>query len=296
MKFVIPFLVLLLLVIIGGAGFFGYTEFKNYEAQNKQTLLEKNSSIIALRNDRDEQDQEIVLLQTQVQELQERLGDEVDKFEKLEDRVKDSLETVDTLKKLSERDLELLQKYSKIYFLNEHYEPRDLTDIDEEYLLGNKTLQIKSEVKPFLDTLLEKAADDGIDLQILSAYRSFGTQAVIKQSYITTYGTTAANTFSADQGYSEHQLGTTLDFTTPELGSNLSDFKMSDAYEWLQDNGYKYGFVLSYPEDNSFYVEEPWHWRFVGEDLAKDLRRDDKGFYDLPQRELNTYIINIFED
>ena len=63
----------------------------------------------------------------------------------------------------------------------------------------------------------------------------------------------------------------------------------------MLDNAYKHGFTLSYPEDNEFYVYEPWHWRFVGKDLARDLHREDRRFYDVEQRELDTYLISIFD-
>src|SRR5690606_18737682 len=108
------------------------------------------------------------------------------------------------------------------------------------------------------------------------------------------YGS-GANAFSADQGFSEHQLGTTVDFTTTGLGGGLQGFGNTPAYQWLVQNAYKYGFVLSYPEDNAYYVFEPWHWRYVGEDLAEDLHDDDQHFYDLPQREIDQYLLHIFD-
>ena len=108
-----------------------------------------------------------------------------------------------------------------------------------------------------------------------------------------TYGS-GANQFSADQGFSEHQLGTTIDFTTPELGANFDNFKSSSAYDWLLSNAYKYGFVISYPEGNNYYQFEPWHWRFVGKGLAKRLYEDGEYFYDLDQRTIDSYLINIF--
>ena len=260
---------------------------------SRESLVQQNSELL---EENLFQEKTISELQEKVQNLQERLGDEIEKFDKLEDRVKDSLETVETFKKLSETDPELLQKYSKVYFLNEHYEPKNLEAIEQGYAYGSRPMLVKEQIVPFLEDLLEDAQDDQIDLRILSAYRSFDTQASIKQNYVTTYGATAANTFSADQGYSEHQLGTTVDFTTPEIGVSLSKFKSTEGYKWLQDNAHRYGFTLSYPEDNTYYQFEPWHWRFVGKELAKDLQKDDQHFYDLSQRVLNTYLINLFDD
>ena len=129
---------------------------------------------------------------------------------------------------------------------------------------------------------------------MVSAYRSFQYQAQLKGQYLVTYGT-GANTFSADQGFSEHQLGTAVDFTAPGLGGGLDGFGETEAYEWLTENAHKYGFILSYPPNNQFYVFEPWHWRFVGEDLAKDLHDDNAYFYDWDQREIDEYLISIFD-
>ncbi len=104
-----------------------------------------------------------------------------------------------------------------------------------------------------------------------------------------------ANAFSADQGFSEHQLGTTIDITTPAVGGTFNSFGETEAFTWLGENAHNYGFILSYPEDNTFYIYEPWHWRFVGRDLARDLERDDDTtFYTMEQREINEYLLEIF--
>jgi len=156
-------------------------------------------------------------------------------------------------------------------------------------------MQFHTDALPFLEEMLEEAKDDDIELGIVSAYRSFDFQRTLKAAYVVQYGA-GANKFSADQGYSEHQLGTTVDFSTPALGGGLSGFNKTEAYEWLQDNAYKYGFTLSYPEGNSFYVYEPWHWRFVGKDLARKLHRSDSFFYDLPQRDIDEYRLEMFDN
>lgn len=203
--------------------------------------------------------------------------------------------TVGVLEKLSQTDEELLKKYSKVYFLNENYTPSKLSDIPKERLVSTATnFMIHSDVLPYLEDLIEEAEDDGIELLVASAFRSFDTQSSLKSSYKVLYGS-GANQFSADQGYSEHQLGTTVDFTTPALGANFNSFASTEAYKWLLDNAHDYGFVLSYPENNAYYKFEPWHWRFVGRDLASDMKDDNRHFYDLDQREIDTYLIKLFD-
>jgi len=203
--------------------------------------------------------------------------------------------TVGTLQKLANTDEELLMKYSKIYFLNENYIPARLAEIDKLYLNKAATnIQIHSDVWPYLERLIEDAHASGIELLVASAYRSFDTQSSLKSTYTVTYGS-GANRFSADQGYSEHQLGTAVDFTTEKLGSNFSAFGSDSAYKWLQENAHRYGFILSYPPNNSYYKYEPWHWRYVGVSLATHLHDDGKYFYDLDQREIDKYLVKLFD-
>jgi len=203
--------------------------------------------------------------------------------------------TVGTLEKLAQTDKELLRKYSKVYFLNENYEPKTLVEIDKKYLYNREDSDlIHAKVSARLNELLNNAQADGTEILIASAFRSFGEQASLKAGYKVIYGS-GANQFSADQGYSEHQLGTTIDFTTEKVGGVFSKFEADSAYKWLLDNAYKYGFILSYPQNNTYYKFEPWHWRFVGVKLATRLHDDSKYFYDLDQREIDRYLIDLFD-
>lgn len=204
--------------------------------------------------------------------------------------------TVTDLEKLSKTDPELLQKYSKVFFLNEHYAPSRVVEIPKQYqYYEDETLQVYDKTYPYLQNMISAAKSGGIELYVYSAYRSFDTQEALKGTYTVTYGAGTANTFSADQGYSEHQLGTTIDLITTGIGGTLDGFDKTNAYQWLLNNAHKYGYTLSYPENNSFYVFEPWHWRFVGVKLATYLHNNNKHFYDLDQRTIDDYLINLFD-
>lgn len=214
----------------------------------------------------------------------------------VESRVGSISGTVGTLEKLSKTDPELLQKYSKVFFLNEHYAPERVADIPAKYLYREQNPEvIHASVWPHLKDLLDAAERASVPLYIASAYRSFDEQKALKGAYSVTYGAGTANTFSADQGYSEHQLGTTVDFLTTGLGGQLEGFDNTAAYRWLQNNAHKYGFTLSYPHNNTHYIFEPWHWRYVGIDLATYLYTNDKHFYDLDQRDIDAYLVNVFD-
>lgn len=203
--------------------------------------------------------------------------------------------TVNTLEKLSKTDQELLQKYSKVYFLSENYIPIKLSNIDPKYTYDpTKTLQFHTFALPFLTRMLDDAIVNGNIIQVASAYRSFGAQSSLKSNYKVTYGS-GANTFSADQGYSEHQLGTAIDVTTPNTDPLVVKFDTTSAYNWLTNNAYRYGFILSYPKDNTYYQYEPWHWRFIGVQLATYLHDQNKHFYDLDQRTIDNYLATIFD-
>ncbi len=204
--------------------------------------------------------------------------------------------SIDTLQKLAKTDPELIKKYSKVYFLSENYIPAELTTLPTEYAYSSsREERFLTGTWPHLKTLLDTAVSQGITLYVKSGYRSFEEQKSLKSSYSQLYGKGTANAFSADQGYSEHQLGTAVDFITTGLGGNLTGFDSTEGYKWLQNNAHRFGFVLSYPKGNDYYVYEPWHWRFVGVKLATYLAENNKRFYDMDQREIDTYLVSFFD-
>jgi LAS superfamily LD-carboxypeptidase LdcB len=284
--------ILAVIAVLLGLGYLGYYQYSfNQKIKNE---LENASATFSQKIS----DIETILLAAQADNttLAEALTAAKEKADSLDSQFKKVNSNVATLEKITKTDPELLQKYSKIFFLNDNYAPADLVTIPSEYtFLKTKTYKLQEQVWSNLKDLMDDAKDDGMSLQIISAFRSFGEQAQLKGAYTVNYGAGTANTFSADQGYSEHQLGTTIDFTNPTVADTFSGFSKSKEYQWLKDNAYKYGFVISYPESNTYYQFEPWHWRFVGLKLAKDLDKNDKYFYDLTQREINAYLANFFD-
>ena len=272
----------------------GYGEYRQYSLR-KQITLGLASTTATFNIQINGLNEKITSIVEQNNLLNNVVQTELVKNEALADQVEQVNDTAEALDKLSKVDPQLLQKYSKVYFLNEHYIPAGLKDIPSKYVLeSNKEYQLYDKVEPYLERMLKKAGDDGVDLKVVSAYRSFGTQAVLKSSYQVTYGAGTANQFSADQGYSEHQLGTTVDLTSSTVKDD-SLFDKTPAFTWLKANAYKYGFILSYPKSNAYYVYEPWHWRFVGIDLANRLHRESENFYDLDQRAINNYLGLFFD-
>ncbi len=113
--------------------------------------------------------------------------------------------------------------------------------------------------------LILKMKDDmenqGLEMLISSAYRSFKYQQRIYNYYISVYGQEETDKFSARPGTSQHQLGTAVDF-----GSISDEYADTAEGQWMFENAYKYGFSLSYPkgyEDITGYNYEPWHYRYI---------------------------------
>lgn len=287
----------IIFVILIGAFLFGlvkYIDFRLDSIEKQVAFLEQQNEDLGEKNKKDIKDIFDIILGSQdglvsvLEQQKVQNADLANQFEKITD-------TVGTLEKLSETDPELLKKYSKVYFLNEHYVPVSLSEIGTDYRFKTSTnYQINSEVLAYLEKLIEAGNADGFSVRAQSAYRSYSTQAVLKGNYTVTYGA-GANKFSADQGYSEHQLGTTVDFTTVKTEGALSGFDKTPEYTWLLENAYKFGFVISYPSGNSYYKFEPWHWRFVGVELATKLHEDGKHFYDVDQRFIDSYLIKLFD-
>jgi len=279
----------LVLVFASGvaAAWYGYTEFE--KLSQKVAVLEQQSTELAgqFASTTSELQLDIAETSTTLSASLQKQGESVASV----------TNTVSTLEKLQKLDPQLLAKYSKVYFLNENYAPERLAVVPNEYRYIDETeMQIIPQVLPRLTAMLEAAKKKSVTLYVFSAYRSFYTQEALKQQYTVTYGAGTANQFSADQGYSEHQLGTAIDLITTGLGGELTpSFDQTEAYLWLADNAYKYGFTLSYPKDNDYYIYEPWHWRYVGVTLAIKLHAAGDHFYDLDQRTIDTYLINIFD-
>jgi len=267
--------------------------------QERQDLLSKldrqNTELSAASTTISELTEDLEDLRDDLEDLADDYKDERNRNEEFEDQIRDLAGNLSDLDKLAKIDKELLQKYSKVYFLNENYVPSRLEKIEEDYILtGRKDQYFHGKAMEHLEDMMEAAEDEGLDLKIVSAYRSFDEQTEVKGHHTQVYGS-GANTFSADQGYSEHQLGTTVDLTNPTVGGAYNSFAQTEEYQWLLDNAHKYGFILSYPENNDFYIFEPWHWRFVSTDLARDLDRKNETFYEMEQREIDQYLLEFFD-
>jgi D-alanyl-D-alanine carboxypeptidase len=121
------------------------------------------------------------------------------------------------------------------------------------------------------------ARSAGVPLTVQSAYRSEALQAAVFSGWMRASGVAAARRTSARPGHSEHQLGTAIDFRSADSLQppwDYPDWGSTPAGMWAAENAWQYGFILSYPKDmqaETCYAYEPWHYRYVGRDVARDV-------------------------
>ena len=144
-------------------------------------------------------------------------------------------------------------------------------------LVVNKTYALPSTYNPgangtamaAFNTMKAAAANEGLNLFIVSGFRSYSYQAGLYSRYVSKSGQAQADRYSARAGHSEHQTGLAFD-----LNSADSSFAGTTVAVWLANNSYKYGFVVRYPkgkESITGYMYEPWHMRYLGVDNATQL-------------------------
>lgn len=154
------------------------------------------------------------------------------------------------------------------------YKPWDLVSVKRADIAGSG--QVRAKMINDLKALGRAARKAGKPLAVRSAWRSYDYQRALFNSYVSRYGYNQAIKFSARPGHSEHQLGTTVDFTVGPGVPLSTKFGDSPSGKWLARNGWKFGFIMSYPKGMkkwSCYGYEPWHWRYFGLDLAGKIHR-----------------------
>jgi zinc D-Ala-D-Ala carboxypeptidase len=173
--------------------------------------------------------------------------------------------------------------------LPESYVPRDLVSLRSYgiHTLGVDML-LWQEAAEHLSQLVAAASAVGEKLMVTSAYRSFqDQQAVFARTAFTYEG--EAGSYSALPGQSQHQLGTTVDFTSEAANYRLwKPFEDASAARWLLEHASDYGFVLSYPkggEAETGYEAEPWHYRYIGVENARRMRDSELSLHAFLLRE-----------
>lgn len=162
--------------------------------------------------------------------------------------------------------------------LPEDYVPADLVSFTNvPTCLADPEINQMRKVASEALTELFKAAKEEINIQLYarSGYRSYSTQVALYNRYVANHGQEEADTFSARPGQSEHQTGLTVDITSDSMNKELDEpFGETEEGKWVAENAHKYGFIIRYPkdkEDITGYMYEPWHLRYLGKDLAREV-------------------------
>ena len=192
------------------------------------------------------------------------------------------------------------------------YVPQNLVTLDPNATLGNKEIMLEARAARALYAMLSEMESDGItSMRVTSGYRDYVRQSELYEDYknkemqtiskeaeqLLGYeylynkyyanGLTAldaqdaeivANHYSAQPGTSEHQTGLCVDFMTLYMTALDESFADTDAFRWLSENAYRFGFILRYPSgktDITGYIYEPWHYRYVGREAAADIHFDN---------------------
>lgn len=166
---------------------------------------------------------------------------------------------------------EVLQRATKLEALPDGYTPADIVNVADSGIPAVGRQLLRSVVLDDTRALVESAAGEGLDLYVGSGFRSQAYQVAVFAAQIKRWGDAeTANRYSAMPGHSQHQLGTTIDFT-----NTFGAFRQSPAADWLRANAHRFGFVLPYTPAAvplTGYVDEPWHGRWVGTLLASMLQ------------------------
>lgn len=162
-----------------------------------------------------------------------------------------------------------------VFMLAGDYYPGDLVDTSAAGLNGG--YPVRSFVVSDLKALADAARANGTPISVVSGFRSYTQQQSTFDYWVGVGGYAQALRTSARPGHSEHQLGTTLDFTSAGGSApwDYADWAATPAGGWMKANAWRYGFVMSYPAGafaTTGYDYEPWHYRYVGRDVAAAVR------------------------
>ncbi|WP_405080284.1 D-alanyl-D-alanine carboxypeptidase family protein [Paenibacillus chitinolyticus] len=167
---------------------------------------------------------------------------------------------------------------NKQFKLPDTYKPSDLVYPDVNFVFAEKIEKrmMRKEAAGALENMFAAAKKDGTPLAGVSAYRSHSTQTTLFNRYVQKDGEAAAKKYSAVPGHSEHETGLAIDVTGSTGKCAAEDcFGGTPEAKWLEDHAHEYGFIIRYPkgkESVTGYQYEPWHLRYVGTQMAKDIK------------------------
>lgn len=169
---------------------------------------------------------------------------------------------------------DLLVLVKKGFYLPDDYEP-ELVDPEIPVAPDCNNPKMTKETSKALTKMYQAAKKEGLELVVNSAYRSYQTQVDTMADFEKRYGGQYANEYVARPGASEHQTGLGIDLTSQSVVEGKKNvFGDTKEYKWVIENCAKYGFIIRFENgtDNiTGIAHEPWHLRYVGEKVAKQI-------------------------
>ena len=160
---------------------------------------------------------------------------------------------------------------NKYHYVEEDYIPKNLITV-------NNFLINKEAYENFIN-MKNDILKEGMNIRIISAYRSFSYQDNLYNNYLKKDSKDIVDTYSARPGYSEHHTGLAIDIDNGKIDFNK--FYLTKEFLWMDNNAHKYGFILRYPKDKEYitgYSYEPWHYRYVGREIATYIKKHNSTY------------------
>lgn len=155
------------------------------------------------------------------------------------------------------------------------YAPSDLVSPKVPLRSGGSEMTLRKVTAGALEEMTAAAKTEGVNLMLASGYRSYALQVSVYDANVKSYGQAGADTQSARPGYSEHQTGLTADVGATSRKCEIAEcFGDLPEGKWVAAHSHEYGFIVRYQKDKQSitgYKYEPWHIRFVGKELSREL-------------------------
>lgn len=168
----------------------------------------------------------------------------------------------------------LVNKYNQ---LSKEFKPDNLVKVDSEYSVNDDNYANKEMIDNFYQMADDLNKELGLKIYIRSAYRSYEDQEAVYQQYLKAYGKDYVKKYVAYPGFSEHQTGLAIDIKA-SISNTFANTKES---KWMIQNAHKYGFIQRYikkKENITGYQNEPWHFRYVGVEIATYIKENNLSF------------------
>ncbi len=159
---------------------------------------------------------------------------------------------------------------NKKYALSSTYVPGNLVEMSVRYAAQDQFMDAAA-YSSFM-SMHDAMNEAGLNMFASSTYRDYEHQATNYENSVKANGD-EADYFVARAGHSEHQTGLAVDLAVEGAGG-LGGFGETAEYQWMIENAASFGWILRYPENEKLitgYQNEPWHWRYVGSDLAPKI-------------------------